>query len=96
MNNNVNKTFPSVDVKSKVINQHTHSQLTKNGEKQEMIGQFERSALQEKKTMYTKYCEKSTKITEETLKRDIRSPSYEKNITILTDNHTYYLCLIGT
>ena len=61
-----------------------------------MIGQFERSALQEKKTMYTKYCERSIKITEETLKRDIRSPSYEKNITILTDNHTYYLCLIGT
>lgn len=30
-----------------------------------MIGHFERSALQEKKTMYTKYCEKSTKITEE-------------------------------
>lgn len=23
MNNNVNKTFPSADVKSKVINQHT-------------------------------------------------------------------------
>lgn len=61
-----------------------------------MIGQFERSALQEKKTMYIKYCEKSIKITEETLKRDISSPSYEKNITILTDNHTYYLCLIGT